>query len=82
MPIWEFPKTRGTLFWGSLIRILLFQVLYWGPLFSETPISLSPVSGPSASMAPKPDCLEAGEVFRHSDRTFNDGGAAAIRSST
>ena len=36
---WEFPKIRGTSF-GALIivRILLFRVLYWGPLFSETPI--------------------------------------------
>ena len=26
---WEFPKIRGTLFWGPfLIRILLFRVLY------------------------------------------------------
>ena len=37
--IWEFPKIRGTLFWVLIIRILLFRVLYWGPLFSETPIS-------------------------------------------
>ena len=28
--IWEFPKIRGTL--------LLFRLLYSGPLFSETPI--------------------------------------------
>ena len=34
----EFPKTRGTLFGVLIIRILLFRVLYWGPLFSETPI--------------------------------------------
>ena len=26
---------RGTLFWVLLIRILLFRVLYLGPLFSE-----------------------------------------------
>ena len=25
---WEFPKIRGTLFWGPLTRILLFRVLY------------------------------------------------------
>ena len=39
-PIWEFPEIRGTLFWDpyNLIRNLLFRVLYWGPLFSETPI--------------------------------------------
>ena len=31
---WEFPTMRGTLFWGPLIiRILLFRVLYSGPLF-------------------------------------------------
>ena len=39
--IWEFPKTGGTLFWGPYrynIRILLFRVVYSGPLFSETPI--------------------------------------------
>ena len=30
-PKWEFPK----------IGVLLFRVLYWGPLFSETPKSLS-----------------------------------------
>ena len=34
---WEFPKT-GVPYYGDLIiRILLFRVLYWGPLFSETP---------------------------------------------
>ena len=25
---WEFPKIRGTLFWGPYNRILLFRVLY------------------------------------------------------
>ena len=35
----EFPKIRGTLFWGPIIiRVLLFRVLCRGPLFSETPI--------------------------------------------
>ena len=35
----DFPKVRGTLFWGALIiRILPLRVLYEGPLFSETPI--------------------------------------------
>ena len=29
MALWEFPKIRGT----------LFRVIYWGPLFSETPLS-------------------------------------------
>ena len=34
----EFPKI-GVPYLGVLtIRILLFRVLYWGPLFSETPI--------------------------------------------
>ena len=34
-------ENRGYLILGALIiRILLFRVLYWGPLFSETPISL------------------------------------------
>ena len=33
-------KNRGTLFGGvRIIRILLFRVLYWGPLFPETPTS-------------------------------------------
>ena len=33
----EFPKI-GIPYFGVLItRILLFRVLYWGPLFSETP---------------------------------------------
>ena len=37
--MWEVPKTRGYLILGSLqIRILLFRVVYEGPLFSETPI--------------------------------------------
>ena len=31
----------GVPYFGVLIlRILLFRVLYWGPLFSETPISI------------------------------------------
>ena len=31
-------ENEGYLLWGVLIiRILLFRVLYWGPLFSETP---------------------------------------------
>ena len=37
---WGFPKTRGTLFGVLIIRILLFRVLYLGPLFSETPLFL------------------------------------------
>ena len=39
LKIWEFPRIRGTLFGALRIRILLlFRVLYSGPLFSETPI--------------------------------------------
>ena len=35
---WEFLKIRDTIFWGPYNKILLlFRVLYWGPLFSETP---------------------------------------------
>ena len=39
--IWDFPKIRGGVpYFGVLmIRILVFRVLYWGPLFSEAPIS-------------------------------------------
>ena len=36
--IWEFPKIRVPYFGVLIIRILLFGVLYEGPLFSETPI--------------------------------------------
>ena len=39
--IWEFPKTRVPYFGVLIIRIPLFRVLKKGPLFSETPISLS-----------------------------------------
>ena len=35
--IWGFPKIRGTLFGVLIIRILLFKLLYLGPLFSENP---------------------------------------------
>ena len=38
MYIWEFPKSGGTLSGVLVIRILLFRVLYYGPLFLETPI--------------------------------------------
>ena len=34
---WEFPKIRVPYFGVLIIRILLFRVLYSGPLFSETP---------------------------------------------
>ena len=34
---WEFPKISDTFFGVLIMRILLFRVLYWGPLFSETP---------------------------------------------
>ena len=37
LSIWGFPKIRGTLFGYLIRRILLFRVLYQGPLFSETP---------------------------------------------
>ena len=33
----EFPNVRGTLFWVLIMRILLFRILYYGPLFPETP---------------------------------------------
>ena len=34
-------ENEGYLFWGVLIiRILLFRVLYYGPLFSEAPNSV------------------------------------------
>ena len=32
-----FPKIRVPHFGVLITRILLFRVLYWGPLFSETP---------------------------------------------
>ena len=35
--IWDFPKIRVPCFGVHIIRILLFRVLYWGPLFSEIP---------------------------------------------
>ena len=35
--IWDFPKTRVPYFGVLIIRILLFRVLYLGPLFSEPP---------------------------------------------
>ena len=34
---WDFPKIRVPYLGVLIIRILLFRVLYWGPLFSETP---------------------------------------------
>ena len=34
---WEFPKIGVPYFGVLIIRILLFRVLYLGPLFSETP---------------------------------------------
>ena len=37
--MWDFPKNRGVPYFGVLIiGILLFRVLYWGPLFSQTPM--------------------------------------------
>ena len=35
----DFPKIRGPYFGVLTIRILLFSVLNWGPLFSETPVN-------------------------------------------
>ena len=36
--MWEFPIIIRVPYLGvPIIRILLFRVLYWGPLFSETP---------------------------------------------
>ena len=35
--MWEFPNIGVTYFGVLIIRILLFRVLYSGPLFSETP---------------------------------------------
>ena len=34
---WGFPKLRVPYFGVLIIGVLLFRVLYWGPLFSETP---------------------------------------------
>ena len=36
--MWEFPKIRGTLFWGPYNKDPTIEVLYWGPLFSKTPM--------------------------------------------
>ena len=41
-PIWDFPKIRVPYLGVLMIRILLFRVLYWGPLFSEAPICRLP----------------------------------------
>ena len=30
-PIWEFPKTRGTILGVPIIRIIVYWGLYWGP---------------------------------------------------
>ena len=34
---WEFPKIRVPYLRVLIIGILVFSVLYWGPLFTETP---------------------------------------------
>ena len=39
--MWGFPKIRVPYLGVLIIRILLFMVLYWGPLFSETTMLLS-----------------------------------------
>ena len=39
--MWEFPRIRGTLFWGSYNKDpRIFTVLYKGPPFSEPPCAL------------------------------------------
>ena len=38
LQIWEFPKIRGPSFGVLIIGILLFRIMFYGPLFSETPI--------------------------------------------
>ena len=35
----KFPKIGVPHLGVLIVRILLFRVLYWGPLFSETPVS-------------------------------------------
>ena len=37
--MWELPKIWVPYLGVLIIRILLFRVLYWGPLLSETPMS-------------------------------------------
>ena len=37
--VWLQLKPLVPYFGVLIIRILLFRVLYWGPLFSETPLS-------------------------------------------
>ena len=53
---WEFPKMACALFWILIKRILLFRVLYLGPLFSETPKS---------PLNPKPPKESPAESFGH-----------------
>ena len=62
--MWEFPKTRGTLFGVLIIRILLFRVLYEGPLFSETPIFASgdPEAPTLRRQAPPPRAWQSPEL--------------------
>ena len=38
LSIFEFPKLGVPYFGVLIIRILLFRVLYQGPIFSETPV--------------------------------------------
>ena len=59
---WDFPKIRAPYFGVLIIRILLFRVLYWGPLFSETP----PPPPASATAAPADEvggCHDNSGVF-------------------
>ena len=52
---WEFPKIGVPYFGDLIIRILPFRVLYWGPLFSETPTSI-PVTAEMALIREKGAC--------------------------
>ena len=65
--IWEFPKIMGTLFWVLLMRILLFRVPYWGPLFSETSISwhLAQSSSLPQHEQPRQELLQQFEAYVH-----------------
>ena len=49
--MWDFPKIRVPYLGVLIISILLFRVLYLGPLFSETPIFSSWRRAWSASRA-------------------------------
>ena len=67
--IWEFTKIRGTLFWGPYKdpTDLLFRVLSWGPLFSETPVSALSETG---SLRPSPRIVIPLYVFEFKERGY------------